>query len=184
MVDLLLFFLDDVMPTQVWSCAYGMNGQEYGHPAPASMLINLNFPGKIAVYWEDSDEAIGTIGEADGDWQTVDYWQHFELDFWGSKGRAWWKQNQDWGYESNGMDQPAVEKTGWFESDVPGQREFTRAMAHWLDDNTRIHANCLANTMKGFEVIMGIFYSALLQERIQLPADVPNDVVQQLEERL
>lgn len=184
LVDLLLFCLDDVMPNQVWSCAYGMNGHEYGHPAPANVLITLSFPPKIAVYIEVSEEAIGTVGEADGDWQGFGYWQHFELDFWGCRGRAWWKQNQDWGYRSYGMDQPCVEKTDWLASDVPGQREFTRAMAHWLDDDVKVHANCLANTLKGFDVIMGIFYSALVQKRICLPADIPDDVVQQLEERL
>ena len=184
LVDLLLFFLNDVMPTQVWSCAYGMNGHEYGHPAPANMLIALTFPEKLVAYIEDSDEAIGTIGEPNGDWESVGYWQHFELDFWGSGGRAWWKQNQDWGYQSHGMDQPCVEKTGWLVGDDPGQREFTRAMAHWLADDTKVHANCLVNTMRGFEVIMGIFYSALLQKRILLPADFPNDVVQQLEDTL
>jgi predicted dehydrogenase len=184
LVDLLLFFLDDAMPNHIWSSAYGMNGHEYGHPAPASMLINLKFPKNIVAYIEDSDEAVGTIGEEDGNWETGGYWQHCELDFWGSKGRAWWKQNLNWGYVANGMSEPKIEKSRWEKSDVPGQRDFTRAMGNWLDDDAKIHDNCLTNAMKGFEVILGIFYSALLSKRIEMPTNIPEDIVQQLEAKL
>jgi len=141
MVDLLLFFLDDRSPTHVWACAYGMNGYDYGHPAPANMLIEYTFPGQVIAYCEDAEDAIGTIGEKD-------FWQHLEFDFWGTKGRAWWAQNRDWGYHCEGMLKSYVERSRWAESDVPGQREFTRAHARWLDDDNVVHLNCLDNALK------------------------------------
>ena len=39
MIDLLLYFLNDVAPTHAWATGYGMNGYDYDHPAPANMLM-------------------------------------------------------------------------------------------------------------------------------------------------
>ena len=87
-----------------------------------NMLIQLTLPRSITAYVEDSEDTVGTPGE-------TEYRQHFELDFWGDKGRAWWIQNRDWGCQNYSMAEPFLEKTGRFDNDVPGQREFTRAMA-------------------------------------------------------
>jgi len=176
MVDLLLFFLHDAGPTHVWACAYGMNGYDYGHPAPANMMINYTFPGPLTVYCEDAEDAVWTVGE-------TDFWQVFEFDFWGSKGRAWWTANRDWGYQSEGMSIPHVEQSRWDKSDVPGQREFTRALAHWLDDDRKVHLNCLDNTMTGFDAIMAALQSAYVGKRLELPVDVPDDIITRFEQR-
>ena len=177
MVDLILFFLNDAAPTQVWASAYGMNGYDYGHPAPANLLIEYTFPGQVVVHCEDSEEAVGTVGE-------TNFWQHLEFDIWGSKGRAWWLQNREWGYQSEGMATPHVEKTSWAGSDVLGQRAFTRALAHWLDDDRNVHMNCLDHALKGFDAIMGGLQSAYVQRRLDLPTDVCHDLIEKLERRL
>ncbi len=176
MVDLLLFFLNDTSPVNVWATASGMNGYDYGHPAPADMLIRYIFPGGITAYCEDAASAVGTIGEDD-------FWQHLEFNFWGSRGRAWWRQNSDWGYHTEGTAAPVVEPTSWAESDVPGQQEFTRAMAAWLDGR-EVHLNSLNRALQGFEAIMGAFLSAYTGRVVDLPAMVPDDTVHKLIERL
>lgn len=177
MIDLLIFFLDDAYPTAVWACASGMNGYDYGHPAPANMMIRYTFPSQLTVYCEDASDAIGTTGE-------TNFWQHLELDFWGTKGRAWWTQNRDWGHQSEDMHKPHIGKTCWEEDDLPGQREFTRALAHWLDDERKVHLNCLENALRGFSMIMGAFLSAWVDREVDLPAEVSDDVVRSLEEKL
>ena len=177
MVDLVLFFLNDAAPTHVWASACGMNGYEYGYPAPANMLIEYTFPGQTVVYCEDSEDAIGTPGEEN-------FWQHLEIDIWGSKGRAWWLQNREWGYQSEGMVKPHIEPTSWSESDVPGQRAFTRALAHWLDDDSQVHSNCLDHTLNGFETIMAGLQSAYVGRRLDLPTEIPPDIVERLERKL
>jgi len=177
MVDLAMFFLKDVSPTHVWATAYGMNGYHNGHPAPANMMVNFLFPGQITVYYEDAENAVGVLGE-------TEFWQHAEFDFWGAKGRAWWTQNRDWGYQSEDMAKPYLEKTSWDKDDIPGQREFTRAMAYWLDDESNVHLNCLDNALKGFDAIMGALQSAYTGKRVKLPADVPYDINEKLEKKI
>ena len=174
MIDLLLFFLNDMFPINVWACSYGMNGYEYGHPAPANMMIEYTFPGQLTACCIDSEDTVGTIGEDD-------FWQHLEFDFWGTNGRAWWVQNRDWGYHSKGMSGIYRKRSRWDESDIPGQREFTRALAYWLADDRKVHLNCLSNTMKGFQMIMGALQSSYVGKRIGLPAEVKDDIIEKLE---
>ena len=177
MIDLLLFLLDDVAPTDVWATAYGMNGYDYAHPAPANMLMAFTFPNQVVAYCEDGDEAVGTAGE-------TGFWQHLELDLWASGGRAWWLQNREWGYQAVGMSEPITGTCNWDHDDLPGQREFTRAMAGWLDDDANVHLNCLDNTLRGFDAIMGAIKSSLVHRRLTLPTDIPDDILTTIEQAL
>lgn len=75
-----------------------------------------------------------------------------------------------------------MERSRWDESDLPGQRELTRALARWLDDDSAVHLNCLDNALRGFEAIMGALQSAYVGKRIELPAEVAPDIISKLEE--
>ncbi|MFA6715581.1 MAG: Gfo/Idh/MocA family oxidoreductase [Victivallales bacterium] len=177
-IDLTLFLLDNPSLQKIWATGYAMNGHEYGHPAPAHILGRINFAPDLTVYLEDADDAVGVFGENGG------YWQHMELDIWGGRGRAWWKQNQDWGYQTTGMNEPECFPTGWFKSDELGQREFTRAMAHWLDDDRCEHDNSLRFSLQGYEVLMGLLQSAYDGEIKQTPFRIEPQIVEKLSERL
>lgn len=173
-VDLLMYLLGGEQPENVWACARGMNGYDYDHPAPANMLIRYVFPSSVVAYVEDADDCVGTPN-------TPGFWMHMEYNFWGTRGRAWWTQDRDWGYQSEGMAEPHVARTCWKEDDLPGQREFTRAMAHWLDDDQNVHINNLEVALAGFSMIMGAMQSALTGQQVDLPAAVPDDVVKAIE---
>jgi predicted dehydrogenase len=176
MVDLLFHFTGDKLPVSVWSMANGINGEDYGHPAPANMMMRYVFPGGVTAYCEDAEDAVGTPGEED-------FWQHLEFNIWGSEGRAWWVQNREWGYQSRSMPAPLVKQTSWVSSDVPGQREFTRAMAAWLD-GSEVHLNNLDTALCEFDSIMAAFVSAESGKSVAMPAQIPAGVVESLEARL
>ena len=170
MVDLLLYFLGDTPAERAWATANGVSGQAWKHPAPANMLIRYVFPDSVVAYCEDAEDCVGTPGE-------TGYWQHLEYDFWGSKGRAWWTQNRDWGYITDSMTSPQVGRTRWSEDDVPGQREFTRAMAHWLDDDSRVHRNCLRNSLAGHEMILAALQSAISGKDEPVPSNMTDEMM-------
>ena len=57
-------------------------------------------------------------------------------------------------------------------------------MAHWLDDDRRIHLNRLETAVAGFDMTMAAFCSAYLNRDVDVPAEVTDDMVRTLEERL
>jgi len=95
-----------------------------------------------------------------------------------------WTQSKGWGYQSEGMLKPYQGKTCWEEDDIPGQREFTRAMAQWLNNESKVHLNCLDNALKGFNLIMAAFQSAYIGKRVKLPVNVPDDINEKLEKKI
>jgi len=175
-MDQILLFLDDVAPTSVWATAYGMNGYEYGHPAPANLLLALTFPNDVMVYLEAADDAVGVPG-AEG------FWHHAEFDVWGTHGRAWWTASQGWGYQCDGDTTAHVAETNPSVTEVPGQREFTRAVGRWLDGE-ECHGCCLDSALLGFDITMAAYLSVLEQRRLDFPAAVPDDITERLEAKL
>ncbi len=176
-IDLLLYFLGEAEPTRVWAMANGMNGYDNAHPAPANMLLQLNFPGDVTAYYEDAEDAVCTRG-------VKHFWLHMELDFWGAEGRAWWTQDRDWGYQTHDMAAPHVQPSRWCDDHIEGQRLFTRDLIRWLDDDDFVHLNRLDVALAGFDVIMAAVHAALLGQRVALPTDVPDDVMIQIEAKL
>lgn len=176
-MDLILFLLNDVPPIQVWATAYGMNGYEYGHPAPASMLMALTFPNGAMVYLEAADDAVGVPG-------VTEFWMHAEFDVWGTRGRTWWTGSRGWGYQREGDASAHSEETGMDVEETTGQRQFTQAIGHWLDDEAKVHGCYLENALLGFDITMAAYLSAYTQKRIEFPTDVPDDITERIEERL
>ena len=177
LMDLLLMFLGDVAPTQVWACAYGAEDFQGTHSSPASIMANYTFPDSIQVLFESSKDAVGTPGEDQ-------FWQHCELDLWGTQGWGWWTQNRDWGYQTAGMSQPITGDTDWMTDEPPGQRDFTRAVATWLDDDSQPHENQLENALRGFDALMAAAKSALVGRRLDLPTQVTDEDFRALEKLL
>lgn len=176
-MDLILMLLNDAPPTRVWATAYGMNGYEYGHPAPASMLIALTFPHGVMVYLEAADDAVGVPG-------VTEFWMHADFDVWGTRGRAWWTGSRGWGYQRDGDATAHVEETGMELEDVSGQREFTRAIGQWLDHDANVHGCCLDTALLGFDITMAAFLSAYTHKRLDFPTTVPDDITDRIEARL
>lgn len=176
-VDLLQLFLDDITPDAVWACADGMNGYEYGHPAPARILARYAYPNGVTAYLEDADDAVCTPNE-------TAFWQHLRLDVWGTEGRAWYAQNTDWGYHVHGEASPFVETVTWTGEDACGQRCFTQAMGEWLLDDAKTHGNCLTNNLIQFQIIMATLLSVHVRRPVQLNEEIPPDIVATVEQEL
>jgi predicted dehydrogenase len=177
LLDLLEFFLNDLPPKTIWACAHGMNGYDYKHPAPAKILARYVYPNGVTAYIEDAEDAVCTPGE-------TSFWQHHRLDFWGSKGRAWYVQNHTWGYQAEGMATPVVEAVPWSDEDLTGQRGLTRAMGEWLADDQRPHGNRLENSLLQFNMFMATMLSIHERRPVEFPTAVPADIVATVETEL
>lgn len=177
LLDLLEFFLNELPPKMIWACAHGMNGYDYNHPAPAKVLARYVYPNGVTAYVEDADDSVCTPGESS-------FWQHLRLDFWGAKGRAWYVQNHNWGYQAEGMATPVVEPAVWGDEDLAGQHAFTRAMGEWLADDQRPHLNRLDNSLLQFDMFMATMLSVHQRRPVEFPTAVPADIVATVEKEL
>jgi len=162
-MDLLLQLLDDVSPESVWAMAYGIDetGYKAFHRAPEHTFAEYWFPGDLRVLFDSDTEALGSPGE-------TSFFMHLHFDILGSRGRIYVTQNAGWWYQSAGMAEPVLGESSWDRQQFDGQRDFTRAVATWLDSGEP-HLNRFETARLVFDTCVGALQSAWEGRRIDFP---------------
>lgn len=70
------------------------------------------------------------------------------------------------------------------DEDIPGQAAMTEAMFDWLEDDRAIHPLNLDLALRDFNIILGIYMSALNHEVVNLPVDPEDNLIERLRGRL
>lgn len=176
--DLALLAVGDVAPTHVWATAEG--GSDFSIPnylCPDSLIGTYSFPGGIRVLFESAEKALGTR-----DYRACN--GRCNIDIWASRGRFWWRQFCQWGYQHDGMRWPELHSTNMEADDIPAQRLLTRAIADWLDDENKPHFSRFENAKLGMDSLLTGYRSALLGKRLEWPSALTDDEFDQLRGRL
>lgn len=162
-MDLLLQLLGDVEPEAVWAMAFGVDetGYKAYHRAPEHTFAQYWFPGGIRVLFDSDTEAVGSPGEES-------FFMHLHFDILGTKGRIYVTQNAGWWYQAEGMAEPVHGESSWTNQGVAGQRDFTQAVADWLDGGEP-HLNRFETARATFDALIGALQSAWERRKITLP---------------
>nr|MBC8229634.1 hypothetical protein [bacterium] len=70
------------------------------------------------------------------------------------------------------------------EEDVLGQAGLTDAAFDWVKDETKLHPTRLENALVKFNIILGVYASALQNAPISLPFEPPDGLMDALKSRL
>jgi predicted dehydrogenase len=70
------------------------------------------------------------------------------------------------------------------EEDILGQAAMTEAMFEWLEDERAVHPLNLASALQEFNVVLGMYMSALHHRVIDLPVEPEPDLIAKLRQRL
>jgi len=183
MMDLLLFFLGEAQPESVWAMGYEIWDPKPGQPdyrdthkSPEHLLSEYWFPGGTRVMFDCSRDSLGTPGE-------VNFWMHLHFDFLGSKGRLYLTQNKGYWYQGEGMAEPVRGESSWDTQGWQGQRDFTAAVADWLDTG-KPHLNRWEVAKAGFSALIGAQQSIYEGKRINFPQTFTDDQWLELRQRL
>ncbi len=164
-MDLLLMFLGDVAPEAVWATGHTLSDESYEltHRAPQSIMAQYWFPGGVRAMFDCSPDALGTPGEQS-------FWMHLHFDFLGTEGRLYLTQNAGYWYQSKGMAEPVCGESSWDLQEENGQRDFTQAVADWLDGGEP-HLNRLELHANAVRALHGAQKSAWVRNRVELPTE-------------
>ncbi len=162
-MDLLMLLMGEAEPEAVWAMAYGIDEQGYKayHRAPEHTFAQYWYPDGRRVFFDADTDALGTPGENN-------FWMHLHFDVLGSKGRVYVTQNAGWWYQAEGMAEPVHGESSWDRQQHAGQRDFTQAVADWLDGGPP-HLNRFEVARATFNALMGALQSVYEGRRIPLP---------------
>lgn len=169
MMDLLMLLMGEAEPESVWAMAYGTDEEGYKqfHRAPEHTFAEYWYADGVRVFFDCDVDALGSPGEES-------FWMHLHFDVLGSKGRVYVTQNAGWWYQTEGMSEPAHGQSSWDEQQDDGQRDFTQAVADWLDGGAP-HLNRFEIAKAGFNALIGALQSAAEGCRIAFPATLTDE---------
>jgi len=178
LMDLLMLFLNEAQPEAAWAMAYGINEEGYqaSHRAPEHILCEYWFPNDVRVIFDCDTDALGTPGEES-------FWMHLHFDFLGTEGWCHLTQNKDYWYQAHGMAEPVRGTSSWEKQGFGGQRDFTQAVADWLDGGEP-HLNRFEVGKAVFDALMAAQASVYAGKKIDLPCEFTDEHWTKLRERL
>ncbi|NQT52557.1 Gfo/Idh/MocA family oxidoreductase [bacterium] len=178
LMDLLMLFLGEAQPEAVWAMASDYHEESYfaSHRAPEHVLAEYWFPDGLRAFLDCDTDALGTPGEES-------FWMHLHFDFLGTEGWLHLTQNGGYWYQRHGMAEPVRGESSWDHQQLGGQRDFTRAVAEWLDGGPE-HLNRFAVSAAVVRALFGAYKSALVGRRVELPATLTDAEWHELMERV
>ena len=176
-LQLVSSYIDNSQPIRVLGQISGRENENSapGHPGPLHAVGHVLYENGIHV-----SLAFGTeLGQMVSDDPGV--YGHKRVFVVGTKGFVHWRFNswerstQDGGYEGGPLN--------YGEQDTIAQANFTEAIFDWLDDETNVHPTNLKQSLVESNLILGIYYSGITNEIIELPFEPPDGLMDSFERR-
>lgn len=178
-LQLVSSYIDNSRPVRILGQIAGsedLNFAPGGHPSPTHTIGH-------ALY-ENGVHASLAFGTAFGQKVSNDpgIYGHKRVFVAGTKGfvhwrfSSWERSTLEGGYESGPLN--------YGDQDVIAQGNFTKAVFDWLDDENNIHPTHLKQSLVENNLILGMYYSGIINEIIDLPFEPPDGLMDALREKL
>ena len=157
------------VPQRVFAQVSGADGlvdTPRKHFAPDACLASIDFDDGVSARLQCGPQApqIGRDG----------LHTHKRIAVYGTRGFVhWWM----WGWELviDGVREGGAHE--YPEQDILGQAAMTQAMFRWLEDDAAVHPLSLRNSLRDFNVVLGIYSSALQRQVVDLPVAPTADLI-------
>lgn len=173
-LELVAAYTVGATPTGVFGNAAGGNGLETNHPGPDQCIAAINYDSGVRAQLICGTNAprMNDLGEH----------MHKRIAAYGSKGMVhwtmeWWERSRPDGSIEKGVHSYGAE-------DVVGQAGLTDAVLEWLDDESKAHPTRLDTSLTQFNIILGVYKSAVRHEPVTLPFDPEPGLIDALRARL
>ena len=169
-------FAPQAQAQNVFAQVSGVQGLEETprhHYAPDQCLASINYDTGLSAILRCGDNAPRVR-------QGPNH-QHKRIAIYGTQGFIEWTM-WSWAYQINGK--KAGGSHNYPEEDILGQAAMTEAMLDWLEDDQLSHPLNLIAALNDFNIILGIYTSALNHQVVALPLTPAPDLIQHLRQRL
>ena len=177
-LQLVSSYIDNSRPVQVLGQISGKENlnSASGHPSPMHAVGHALYENGLHVSLAFGTEMAQKASDDPG------IYGHKRVFVAGTKGFVHWRFSS-WerstlagGYEGGPLD--------YGEQDVVAQGNFTEAIFDWLDDENNVHPTHLKQSLAEFNLLLGIYYSGITNEIIELPFEPPDGLMDLLREKL
>ena len=175
-LQLVSSYIDNSRPVKVLGQIAGKEQLDSAQPSPMHAAGQAIYENGLHVSLAFGT-GMGTLASETGG--TVTHKRVFVV---GTKGfvhwrfSSWERSTHDGGYEGGPLN--------YGEQDIEAQGNLTEAAFDWLDDEKNEHPTHLKQSLAEFNLLLGIYYSGITNQIIDLPFDPPDGLMSSLKEYL
>ncbi|MYF98882.1 Gfo/Idh/MocA family oxidoreductase [Candidatus Poribacteria bacterium] len=175
-LQLVSSYIDNSRPTRVLGQISGKEQLDSAQPSPMHAAAQAIYDNGLHVSLAFGT-GMGTLASETGG--TVTHKRVFVV---GTKGfvhwrfSSWERSTHDGGYEGGPLN--------YGEQDIQAQGNLTEAAFDWLDDEKNEHPTHLKQSLAEFNLLLGIYYSGITNQIIDLPFEPPDGLMDSLREKL
>lgn len=180
-LELMFAFNGNATPTSVFGQVSGANGLDSNHPAPDMAEATITFENGAKPSKSTRGLLLcGTNAPSVGG--GIPGYQHKRISVYGTRGFIEWQMNAwERGTPENGYEHGTK---SYGTEDVLGQAGLTEAVFDWLEDEDCPHPTRLKLSLTQFNVILGLYASALKHKSIELPYQPEDNLLEELKTTL
>jgi predicted dehydrogenase len=162
-------------PTRVFGNVSDPRPIDSRQPSPATAAATIDFEGGLHIQLLCGDVSPKTI-ESGGTYS------HKRVAVYGTRGfiqwtMHWWERSTpEGGYERG--------EHNYGQQDVLAQAALTEAAFEWVKDESKLHPTRLERSLSEFNVLLGLYVSALNCVPVDLPFEPPDGIMEALKKRL
>jgi len=175
-LQLVSSYIDNSRPVKVFGQVAGTDSLNSGERSPDNATCTVTYENGVRASVCFGLEGAPMANDSDS------RYMHKRIAVHGTKGFIHWCMDHwerftpEGGYESG--------PHGYGEEDVLGQAGLTEAMFAWLDDEQNVHPTNLGQSLAEFNLLVGIYISSMTHEVIDLPCEIPDNLLDKLNEVL
>ena len=175
-LQLVSSYIDNSRPVRVLGQIAGREQLDSAQPSPMHAAGQAIYENGLHVSLAFGT-GMGTLASEGGG--TVTHKRVFVV---GTKGfvhwrfSSWERSTHEGGYEGGPLN--------YGEQDIQAQGNLTEAAFDWLDDEKNEHPTHLKQSLAEFNLLLGIYYSGITNQIIDLPFDPPDGLMPSLKEHL
>ncbi len=175
-LQLVSSYIDNSRPVRVLGQIAGREQLDSAQPSPMHAAGQAIYENGLHVSLAFGT-GMGTLASEGGG--TVTHKRVFVV---GTKGfvhwrfSSWERSTHEGGYEGGPLN--------YGEQDIQAQGNLTEAAFDWLDDEKNEHPTHLKQSLAEFNLLLGIYYSGITNQIIDLPFDPPDGLMASLKEHL
>ena len=175
-LQLVSSYIDNSRPVRVLGQISGAGPLDSAQPSPQYAAARVQYANGLHV-----SVAFGTAIAPTASEDAVVYF-HKRVFVVGTKGfvhwrfSSWERATPEGGYEGGPLN--------YGEQDVVAQGNLTEAVFDWLDDETKVHPTHLKQSLAEFNLLLGIYYSGITHEIVELPFEPPDGLIDLLRKAL
>ncbi|MCZ6679460.1 MAG: Gfo/Idh/MocA family oxidoreductase [Candidatus Poribacteria bacterium] len=171
-LQLVSSYIDNSRPVKVFGQVSGGQHLDSAQPSPDHATASITYANGVRALVTFGTEGAPEISESES------VFMHKRVCVFGTRGFVhWWMAGWERGIPESGYEHGEHD---YGEQDVLGQAGLTEAMFDWLDDENKVHPTHLPQSLAEFNVILGIYHSALTHAPVELPFDPPAGLIESL----